>query len=550
MAAGHLPNLRRLAAAGLRTEVRSTLPVATLPAWTSFLTAAEPAEHGVVDFFDRAPNGYALQPISGARRRLPTFLGRLSAAGLRVLSLGVPGTFPPEPVNGLLVAGFDAPGAAGARADAVHPPALYPELQRLGGWRYATFNEQGPAKQRLQRAAASLRDDIAAKEAVALALMARERWDLVFVHLQASDTALHHLWHTWDRASPRHAPELASTALVQIYARLDACIGRLVAAMPAAARILIVSDHGMMGASDRAVYLNRWLAQAGLLSFNAASQRPAARLAGWAGRRALAHLPRWGIGAAQRLLSAERQARLLATARAQGIDFAASQAFSDELDYAPSIWLNRRGRFPAGQLDELAAAALSERLRRALLDLRDPLDGAPLVARVHRRQDLPPGPAQPLLPDLLVEPAPVAGYRPSFLVSRGPGPAVTRLTADAFSAGRGGGLPGVHQRLGMLLAVGPGLAPQCLPVLEMAQAGALVYALLGQPLPADLSAQLPAHLRPFLPDTEPPAAAQAVAAPTGAHPGRLASPHASAGVFDESASLALSQRLRAMGYID
>ena len=536
MAAGWLPNLQRLARTGWRTELQSTLPVATLPAWTSFLTAAEPAVHGVVDFFGRVPGSYALRPITGAQRRLPTFLRRLSDAGLRVASLGVPGTFPPEPVDGLTVAGFDAPGAAWARSVAVWPPSFYPELQRLGGWRYATFNEQGRGDARLEAAADALLADIAAKERVALAVLAQQSWDLFFLHLQASDTAAHHLWHTWDRRSPRHCPAQASEALPRVYRRLDRLIGRVLAAAPANARVLVVSDHGMMGAADVGVYLNRWLHQAELLRFAPSAQRPLQRIGGHLGRAVLGRLPRWGIGAAQRLLSGTQQAHLLAMARNQGVDFGASQAFSDELDYAPAIWLNRRGTLPQGRVDAAAAGPLLTRLQAELRDLRHPQTGARLLAQVHRRAELPPGPAAALLPDLLLEPAPQAGYRPSFLLSAGPGPPVAPIAPTQFSAGRGAGLPGVHQRQGILLAAGPGLGPQRLPLVAMAEAGALVYALLGLPVPADLPTQLPAPLQAMLPPTT-------AATPMPPCP---ASPLA----YDANTSLALAQRLRAMGYID
>src|SRR5688572_5026031 len=118
---GELPTLRRLVDAGMSTELRSTMPPATLPAWTSFLTGARLDEHGVTDIFVHPPGSYDLVPTSGALRRLPTFLPRLTAAGRRVVCLGVPGTFPPEPTTELTIAGFDAPGASFAGPDAVWP---------------------------------------------------------------------------------------------------------------------------------------------------------------------------------------------------------------------------------------------------------------------------------------------------------------------------------------------------------------------------------------------------------------------------------------------
>ena len=96
---GRIPTLARLMREGLTGTLRSTVPVATLPAWTSFMTASHPATHGVTDIFMRTPGSYGLQPSSGAHRQLPTILNHLSSRGYRVASLGIPGTYPPERLN-------------------------------------------------------------------------------------------------------------------------------------------------------------------------------------------------------------------------------------------------------------------------------------------------------------------------------------------------------------------------------------------------------------------------------------------------------------------
>ena len=48
-----------------------------------------------------------------------------------MISISVPCTFPPEPVNGIMISGFDFPGEGpGSFVDArgMHPPELYDEL--------------------------------------------------------------------------------------------------------------------------------------------------------------------------------------------------------------------------------------------------------------------------------------------------------------------------------------------------------------------------------------------------------------------------------------
>ncbi len=535
---GELPHLSRLMSAGLSTELRSTQPPATLPAWTSFLTGMAPDRHGVTDLFLHPPGRYDLVPATGAVRRVPTFARRLSDAGKRVVTLGVPGTFPPEPISGLSIAGFDAPGRRAAGPEAVWPPEAYQRVLSLGGWRYATFNEQRGGPESLRGATAALLDDLDKKQALVTSLMASERpWDVFCVHLQATDTAGHHLWHTWDARSPRHLPGLAD-ALPSVYRRCDALVGALLRACPEA-RVLVVSDHGMGGASDVAVYLNRFLAARGLLRFSAGSLRGSLWRSGARAllRALMGRLPNGAATALAARLPQRLSALGLSVWRGQGVDFAASQAFSDELDYAPAVWLNRRGVFSAGRLSDAEGERLAERLAHELVvELRHPDSGEPLIRKVHRRRDLYDGPAAELFPDLLVEPAWPGSFRPSFLVSRGPGPAVRRLSPAEFSAPRGAGMPGVHRREGIFLAAGPELPALELPALDIAQAGAFVYPLVGLPPPEDCAA-LPPHLD---------ALARTLCRGDALPPAEVVAPTA----YDPAGEAAVTDRLRSLGYIE
>ncbi len=479
VAAGELPNLGRLMREGARGELLSTLPPATMPAWTSFLTAASPGEHGVTDIFVR--RGYGLSPASGALRSLPTFLEVLSARGRRVAAIGVPGTFPPLPLNGVCVSGFDAPGVHRATRASVSPPSFFSTLEELGGYRYATFNEQRRGPRRLAQAADALCADIARKEQLLLALYTREPWDVFFTHLQASDTAAHHLWHTYDMASPRAVTK--SDDLPRVYRRLDALIGALLERTGSDTRVMVVSDHGFGGAGTTAVCLNRVLAQAGLLRFGERRGSLAANLV----RRAAGELPPQVMGTMLRAMPESVKAALQRRLLASPIVWEATQAFSDELDYAPSVWLHRAGVFDRGQVSESAVPRLRDRIREVLMALRDPTTGESLIAAVHAREDTPMrGPHVERAPDLIIEPGWPGGYRPSFLRSDGPGDPIRLLGPEEHSAGRGAGMPGVHRPEGILVVHGEGVEPRTLSRTTIERAGALVYELLGELPPASV----------------------------------------------------------------
>lgn len=140
--AGDMPTLGGLVAGGASGTLRSTMPPVTFPAWSSFMTGANPGRHGVFDFTRRVPGTYEIAFVSSRDRRLPTIWRLLSDAGRRVAVLGVPTTYPPEPVNGIMVGGFDSPVATGIDGSFVHPRSFYQEMIRaVGAYSFADFQE-------------------------------------------------------------------------------------------------------------------------------------------------------------------------------------------------------------------------------------------------------------------------------------------------------------------------------------------------------------------------------------------------------------------------
>ncbi|MEO1271562.1 MAG: alkaline phosphatase family protein, partial [Myxococcota bacterium] len=274
IASGDLPHLARLRNTGRWGPLRSTLPCATFPAWTSILTGVNPGQHGVFDFARLISGSYDVEFAGAAIRRRPSLPMLASNSGLRVACVGFPATYPPEPVNGLMIGGFDSPVAVSIDHSFVHPPELAHTLEaRFGRYVFADFAETRswmPGWHR--RAARKLLRGLTRRADIAHHLLARERWDLFMVHFGESDTAAHHFWAFHDPRSPRYPGHAATDdlqmVLQQVYMALDAAVGRLCAQVGDQAHVMVVSDHGFGGAGDKVLYLNRWLAQHGWLSFS------------------------------------------------------------------------------------------------------------------------------------------------------------------------------------------------------------------------------------------------------------------------------------------
>ncbi|MBW2417810.1 MAG: alkaline phosphatase family protein [Deltaproteobacteria bacterium] len=478
--AGRLPNLARWIEDGSSAPLRSTTPPVTFPAWSTFMTGLEPGRHGVFDFTEKVPGAYRLRFVNASDRYGSSLFARVCEAGGRVLVLGMPATFPPEPLDGLLVCGFDAPVSAGTEASSASDPELYRDIAaEVGPWMRPDLNEGAREKGFHERAVGVLLDRIARKKRFALEALARlrERWDgerpdLMLVVFSESDTVGHHYWRDHDPGSPRHDPAASAErrgAVAAVYEALDSACGELREAYGEDAMCVVLSDHGMGGASKRVVHLNRYLAQCGLLA-----RVPAGRGVDLLARRArdlaLRLLP---PRAAQQIFRRARgaAARLESAARFQGFDWRRTLAFSEEANTLPGVWINLAGREARGCVAPGDYEAVRDRVIEALKAWKLP-GGAPVVAGALRREEVFEGPFVERAPDVVVELALDEGYGLSLVATpwsagRGDGQgyagppdggespgSLRELAGHEFAGGRGVGMNGTHRSHGIFVATG------------------------------------------------------------------------------------------------
>ncbi len=517
--AGRLPHLARFIREGVRAPLASTTPAMSFPAWSSFLTGLAPGRHGLFDFTQKEPGAWRLRFTSTRDRRGASFLRRASEAGRRVLALGIPGTWPPEPVEGLVVPGFDAPVSSGSDPRASSAPALYRAIAaRTGPWMTPDLEESAAREGWHEAAVEALLARVRRKTAFACEALRRlGAVDLACVVFSESDTVAHHFWRDHDPASPRHDPRAGARrrgAVAAVYEALDAACGEIRAAFGEEALCLVLSDHGSGGAARHVVHLNRRLEEVGLLRRRAGADGLARRLRD-AALRALP--PR----AAQAVFRRTRgtAARVESVARFGGFDFVHTRALSEEANTQPGVWIALRGREVAGAVAPSDYERVRGEVIDALLDWKLP-GGEPVVARALPRDDAHSGPFVERAPDVVVELGCEAGYGLSLVPTpwHARGAALRHLRSDELGGGRGRGMNGTHRPNGILLATGPG------------------------------AAGFDAEARPRLVDLAPTLLAQLGVAWQEALDGApLASPARSMGAADEAK---LAARLRALGYLE
>ncbi len=445
MAAGELPHLAQLTRDGASGSLRSTIRPESSVAWTTFGTGVNPGRHGIFGFARQHPRCYVLSFNNSRHVRAPVFWALVGQQGKRVAVVNVPMTYPPSPVNGLLVSGMLTPGP---KATFTYPPQLGTELlARIPGYRFSVdrvgLNEQAWLAQ--------VKASIEARQQAVLWLLGQEAWDLFVAVFTAPDRLQHFLWPHLDPRHPRHDPAAAAAlwpSILACYRALDQAVGEIVAACGAESGVWIVSDHGFAGC-HKTFSVNAWLVRQGWLMLKPRAGRRAHQSL-WL--RRLRQLP--ALRRLKRSLPWIGNWRLPAQALrvdpAEWTDWSHTRAFFSD---SGGIRINLRGREPLGTVAPAEYDALCEEITASLLALRDPETGAPPVGGVYRREELYNGPYTDLAPDLIVEP-----------VRDDPDPGRNYVLAYGIAPGGalfdvGGDIAGNHALDGICVAWGKRIEP-------------------------------------------------------------------------------------------
>ena len=128
---GELPNLARIRGEGGYLRLGTTYPAQTPVAWSSFVTGTNPGGHGIFDFISRDPRTYQpdaalsrferpknmlAQPRVVNQRRGTPIWQVLSQAGIPSVVLRCPCTFPPDSMQGRMLAGVGVPDLRGSQS--------------------------------------------------------------------------------------------------------------------------------------------------------------------------------------------------------------------------------------------------------------------------------------------------------------------------------------------------------------------------------------------------------------------------------------------------
>jgi predicted AlkP superfamily phosphohydrolase/phosphomutase len=234
----------------------------------------------------------------------------------------------------------------------------------------------------------------------ALYLLENHPQDVMIFVFMSIDTVQHYFWQHMDKDHFIHDPKLEpkfGDAVRKVYERLDVATGQIIDRLPPETTVFVVSDHGGGPVVDRTIFLNRYLAQLGLLHYHEKATSGIHKL----GKRIL----RLGFSLLRSTLTSRQKSRLallfpkirqkseMAYSSFTSIDWSRTKAYCSEvLASPPSIWINLKGVKPQGTVDPAEYDALVDFIVEKLAELKDPRTGKPVINRVYRRNEIFHGP--------------------------------------------------------------------------------------------------------------------------------------------------------------
>lgn len=438
---GMLPHFQRLRQEGCEAVLESKYPPITPAAWMSLATGLKPARHGVYDFWE-----FENQPPSEGQRKARVLTRRkggkaiwnlLSELGKHVLVINVPLTYPPEPVNGIMVSGYMTPSS---KVDFTYPTAFKDELYRVVPDYLIDLEKEDVCSVEMTGKSARLIDATIRMTQHRIALttyMLKEKpWDFCFVAFVGPDRLQHPLWEEISTLDAK---------ATEYFHVLDDGLGRILAQLGPEDNLFVVSDHGFQ-AADRTFEINEYLYSKKLLALNPRSQQHRERARFLSNAKYV--MKRTGILPLARTLKRGLQAPRLD----QFADM--PQPLSADIDWEHTLaCVPSHSSFSSGyaniflqeQLDPERFAELCADLKRQV----DPQSGIPLVEAMYTTEIFGTGPYAPREPHLLLLPTDGTTFRMSL--------GNQRLWDNARLRHDLNKRCGIHHKDGVLYAYGPGI---------------------------------------------------------------------------------------------
>ena len=205
------------------------------------MASRTPGDLGVYGFRNRADHSYDALFIANATAiKEPRLWDYATRAGKPSIVLGVPGTFPPRPLNGVMVGCFLTPTT---ESQYTFPPMLKREIEQVVGEYVLDVRDfRTEDKDYLLRQVYEMTDR---RFALAEHFLATKPWELFVMVEMGVDRMYHGFWKLMDPEHRKHEPgNRFEHAILDYHRHVDELMGRLLAHADEDTAVFVVSDHG------------------------------------------------------------------------------------------------------------------------------------------------------------------------------------------------------------------------------------------------------------------------------------------------------------------
>jgi len=259
----HLPNLKGLMERGFYGKLRSTIPPITVPAWTSMMTSQDPGMLGFYGFRNRKSYGYEDLYFANANYvKAKTVWNYLSRHRMSSMVFAVPQTYPPKPLNGMMVGCFLTPNK---EVQYTYPDEIKGELDMVANGDYIidVENFRTELKDELLQQVYQMTER---RFKAFRHFLKKDFYHFAMVVEMGIDRIHHGFWRFFDKGHRLYEPgNKYEEVIFKYYQALDKEVGRVLDMLSEDTSVMVVSDHGAKR-MEGAICINEWLQREGYLT--------------------------------------------------------------------------------------------------------------------------------------------------------------------------------------------------------------------------------------------------------------------------------------------
>jgi predicted AlkP superfamily phosphohydrolase/phosphomutase len=417
----NLININHILESGASGHMKSVLPYSSAPNWASLSTGVNPGKHGFYSFYFPRENAYEHQFPNSTHIKYKRVWDLVGESGRKALVINVPGTYPPDKINGHMITCMLTPGI---NSDFGYPNNLADEIREKFPDYSFDINWKEFKDDRKDQLVDALIGSAKTRRDLIRYMLEKYPADFNMIVFTETDRLFHSALNLIDKRHPlfdKDASEKNMEGIEEIFRTIDSFIGEVLTKYADNCTIILISDHGFSPAYKK-VYLNNWLSERGLLSIRT-EEADKTKFFLKAAVKTVFGL--FGITGERRIKLQDKLLLFLRERKGIPILDSISRPLANIADsmsrtnwvktkaYYLQEWgirINLKGREPQGIVEENEYEHLREEIIQSIMKLEDPDSGKRIIKEALRREDVCSGEEFANAPDIFLITEDSPGY--------------------------------------------------------------------------------------------------------------------------------------------